>query len=332
MSKKAKRGKGCHDRNTNWPLILTVAGTGFVALRELILNEVFNLAFTTKKSLLGKILFKEPLFFVPKEHIHWMTDQTEADGMEIVHLKSFDGLDLVGHYFHCENPKRVILMMHGWRGRWKGDFGQIGRYLHAMECDCLIVEERAQGESEGQYMTFGVLESRDCVDWAQYLTTRTNLPIYLYGVSMGGATVAIASGNSRLPKQVVGVIDDCGYTSPRAILQKVAKSMNPILPLFIPTINRRCRTKAGWGMEDDSAVASLARCKVPVFFAHGEADAFVPLSMAYENYEACASEKYLFTSKEANHGESFVLEHDRYLKELWEFFGWDQVAIPKLDE
>ena len=88
------------------------------------------------------------------------------------------------------------------------------------KCSVLYVEQRAQNESEGNYIGFGLTERYDCVDWAVWASERFGeaLPIYLMGVSLGGATVLMAAGDV-LPDAVRGVIADSAYTSPREIWQ-----------------------------------------------------------------------------------------------------------------
>lgn len=50
--------------------------------------------------------------------------------IEEVEIRSRDGLRLVGHWYPCENAKRVIVAMHGWRSAWYMDFGMIADFWH----------------------------------------------------------------------------------------------------------------------------------------------------------------------------------------------------------
>jgi len=318
MKKNVRKGK-LHKIKTIIKTV-TVVTTIVGAVRGWAIHEMMKLAFTTKPSLLGKKMMENPLFFTPKEHIHWLAEQP----MEELHMRSFDGLDLVGHYFPGKNAKRLMILAHGWRGSYKGDFGMVARYLHERECDLLLIEQRAQRASEGEYMTFGILECIDILDWTDLMCKRTKLPIYLYGVSMGATAVEMAAGKRRMSSRVKGIIADCGFTSPYAILEKVARSMNPMLVSFVGSVNARCRTTLGCSLKEDSAVESLQHARVPVFFIHGEADSFVPVEMSLENYEACASRKHIILVEGADHGQSFVLESDRILQQMWNFFDWDE--------
>ena len=71
-------------------------------------------------------------------------------------------------------------------------------------------------------MGFGLLERYDCADWAAWVQTQCPLPIYLSGISMGATTVLMTSGLS-LPENVCVIMADCGFTSPYAIWEHVAK-------------------------------------------------------------------------------------------------------------
>ena len=61
----------------------------------------------------------------------------------------------------------------------------------------LHIDQRAAGESEGKYIGFGVLESRDCCLWAQYIAKRfgPDQKIILAGLSMGASTVLMATAH-----------------------------------------------------------------------------------------------------------------------------------------
>ena len=91
----------------------------------------------------------------------------------------------------------------------------IYRITEEHEWNLLLVSMRAHGESGGNISTLGVLERYDCCDWANWVASEfgEQVPIYLMGISMGGA-IALMSSDLGLPKSVCGIIDDAGFTSP----------------------------------------------------------------------------------------------------------------------
>lgn len=142
-----------------------------------------------------------------------------AQEPEDIFLPSFDGLRLHGQLVQQPESKGTILLFHGYRSSWVIDFSIVLPYYYSLGYDLLVVDERAHGQSEGDYITFGVRERRDVVTWAQYAAMHFGPahPLILDGLSMGAATVLMAS-ELDLPASVRGIIADCGFSSPYAIM------------------------------------------------------------------------------------------------------------------
>ncbi len=230
---------------------------------------------------------------------------------EKVCIQSYDGLQLHGRLFTAEEPRAVLLLLHGYHSCAGIDFGCAADFLlNEMHMHLLFAEQRTHGESEGEYITFGVRERFDCRDWAKYAAARfgEDLPILLYGLSMGGATVLMAAGLD-LPGSVAGIVADCGFTTPRAIFTHVLQNglHLPRWP-FLPLFGLFCKWFAGFDMDGASAPEALANNDRPVLLIHGEDDNFVPMEMSLQNYAACRGEKMLLTVKGAAHGLSYLVE------------------------
>lgn len=244
-----------------------------------------------------------------------------------VEITAHDGERLVGHWHSCENAKRIIIAMHGWRSSWTNDFGLISDFMFQNNCHVLFAEQRGQNNSGGNYMGFGLLERHDCLDWIRWVNQQgyDNMPIYLCGISMGASTVLMTAG-FELPETVHGIIADCGYTSPNAIWKHV---MENNLRLYYDDIQGEiaaeiCRRKIQIGPKDYSCISAMAKCKVPVLFIHGTDDDFVPIEMTYENYKACVAPKRLFVVPGAGHGMSYFLNKEGYEQTVKQFWSeWD---------
>lgn len=243
---------------------------------------------------------------------------------ETVTITARDGIELVGHWRRAENAKRTVIAMHGWRSTWSRDFGLVADFWQENGCNVLYAEQRGQGSSGGDYMGFGLLERFDCLDWINWINDNQSneTPIYLFGLSMGAATVLMAAG-ADLPANVHGIIADCGFTSPHDIWQHVSeKNLHLSYSLYRSAANDICRRKLSINADDYSTIEAMKVCKVPVLFIHGTDDSFVPVEMTYENYKACAAPKYLLIVPGADHGMSYMTDRPAYEKTVLDF--WKQ--------
>ena len=143
--------------------------------------------------------------------------------------------------------------------------------------------------------------------------------IALRGISMGGATVMMASGE-ELPGQVRAIVEDCGYTSAWDEFHYQLKMLYhlPAFPLLYVT-DLLARVKAGYGLKAASAKKQVAKCRIPMLFIHGEKDALVPYWMLKPLYEAASCPKECFVVENAGHGEARQAQPEEYWKRVFGF-------------
>lgn len=235
-------------------------------------------------------------------------------------IKSFDGLTLYAKYYEYKKDAPVELMFHGYRGRGERDLCGGVQRCFALGRSAFIVDQRTAGKSEGSVISFGINESRDCLDWVDFLikTLGDDIKIILTGISMGASTVMIASG-CDLPKNVIGVLADCGFTSAKEIIKIVIKEMKLPADLLYPFVKLGAKLFGHFDLEKTSSIEQVSKSKVPVIFIHGEDDDFVPCDMSRRAFENCNAPKKLVTVKGAGHGLAYIIDRDLYMESVREF-------------
>ncbi len=239
---------------------------------------------------------------------------------EPVSITSYDGLTLRGTYYEQYEGAPVEIMFHGYRGYSERDLcGGLNR-CHALKRNVLAVDHRAHGDSDGHVITFGIKERHDVKSWAEYAYGRfgDNVKILITGISMGASSVLMAS-SIDLPKTVVGVIADCGFSSANEIICSVIKSMHLPPKIFYPFVKIGARIFGRFDIEETSAEQELKRAKLPVMLIHGDSDELVPCSMSVKNKKACRSYCELEIFEGAGHGTALLADPDKYVRILEEF-------------
>ncbi len=243
--------------------------------------------------------------------------------MEHVTIKSKDDLTLHADYVKADgDADTIVIASHGYTGCGLKDCASISTYFLKKGIDCLIVDNRAHGNSEGQYVGFGILDRYDILKWIDYVNNRFdgNKKIILYGVSMGGATVLMTTGFKELSKNVKAVIADCAFTSPYDVFSHVLKKDYHMSKFPVMNINNMiCRKKAGYGFSDYSTLTAVQETNIPILFIHGDKDNFVPTWMSEKNFEACSSPKELLIVKNAGHAASYYENTQQYEEKVSAF-------------
>lgn len=240
---------------------------------------------------------------------------------EAVTISAQDGTKLAARYYHVRDGAPLQIQFHGYRGTAVRDFCGGNKLAREAGQNTLVVDQRAHGKSGGTTITFGIRERMDCLCWAEYANQRfgSDTPIFLSGVSMGAATVLMAS-ELELPTNVIGIIADCPYSSPEAIIRKVCREDMHLPPaLVMPFIRLGARLFGHFDLKEASAVQAVRNTNVPILLLHGEDDRFVPCNMSREIFDACTGEKTRITFPGAGHGLSYIVDTETYSEAVSRF-------------
>lgn len=234
-------------------------------------------------------------------------------------LESFDGLKLHAKKFSpAESSNRWAILVHGYGrdGTFAYDYAE--EYLKR-GWNVLIPDLRAAGESEGQFITMGVLESRDIVLWSEKISSdNPDAKIIIHGVSMGAATTLLTAAQE--PKNLCAVVEDCGFTSAYEMFTAQIEKLFglPEYPVM-PCANIVCKIKTGVKISDAAPIEVVDKIKVPILFIHGDADKLIPLEMMERLFDKAVVPKEKFIVEGAGHADAKSTNPDAYFDKIFKF-------------
>lgn len=272
-----------------------------------------------------------------QEGIVWISQQEAED----IYIQSEDGLKLHARLMDQSGAKGTVLMFHGYRTHPEVDFSASSHVYYECGNRIVHIDQRAAGESEGKYIGFGVLESRDCCLWAQYIANRfgTDQKIILAGLSMGASTVLMATAHHEdrrvrincspeepmevsmtLPKNVTGIVADSAFSSPYDIIKKrIRTTYHCKGRLLTIAIGIWSRMLAHYSLKELSVTDVMKHNTIPVLLVHGTEDSNVPVEMTVKIAENCQAPKQVLLVKGAEHGTGYLVDNEAYKKALQEF-------------
>lgn len=220
-------------------------------------------------------------------------------------------------YLNEQASHTYAIVVHGYRDQgiamapYVRHFSELG--MHA-----LVPDLRGHGKSEGNAIGMGWPDHYDVLKWIDFILMKDpHAQIILFGISMGAATVMMASGEV-LPKNVKCIIEDCGYTSiydQFALQLKNTYHLPPFPIIHVTSLITKLR--AGYFFSEGNALNQVKKSTTPILFIHGDSDTFVPFSMHAPLYEATTCEKERLVIKGADHVQSATLDPVTY---------WNQIA------
>lgn len=250
-----------------------------------------------------------------KENLTWLEGKyTEIKSSSVI------SKDIYAYEFVNPNSNgKWVIVVHGYTNHGK-KMATFIRTFYEKGYNVLAPDLLAHGKSKNNFYTMGGFDSKDLANWTKIISKKYNNPdIYLFGVSMGAATV-INSLDENLPNNVKGFIADSAYISLKKEFSYQLKKLYH-LPAF-PILNFAsivAKARANFFIEDIDATNALKNTKLKALILHGDKDTFVPVDNAYLIYDNLKSEKEIHIFKNRKHVQAYYLDKEEYWNKIFEF-------------
>lgn len=251
----------------------------------------------------------------------WYDSLKEQGILKDIWTSSWDNKKLHACYVPAANPDQAhgtAIVVHGY-----GDNHIVFLYLVRMYRDIfnynvLFPDLQYHGYSEGDAIQMGWYDRLDIEKWIPIAHELFNDDfMVLHGVSMGGATVMMASGDP-LPEYVKCIVEDCGYSS--VVIQfnnNRKQSFGFVPPSVLQSASAVTKKEFGWSFWEASSLKQLEKSTVPMLFIHGDADDFVPFDNLRMNFDAKKhGYKEMYVCHGAVHANSYQKDPASYIRKV----------------
>lgn len=249
----------------------------------------------------------------------WIDSLNNSKAIHDTVIVNSEGLKLHGYYLKAALPTRkAAVLVHGYTDCAISMFPIAYLFNRQLRYNVLLPDLQYHGKSEGKAINMGWKDRMDVLEWIKVANKifGNNTEMVIQGISMGGATTMMISGE-KLPPYIKCLIEDCGYTSAWDEFDYELKSMFglPKFPLLY-SASALCKLRYGWSFGEASALTQVAKCKLPMLFIHGSADTYVPTQMVYPLYKAKPQPKELWIVPGAIHAMSYHDNQKAYTEKV----------------
>ena len=309
-------------KKTTKTLLTATAITGGILGYKKLVDDIFGDYFKAKNDIEDKDIEEVIPAAIADQYekelpnlINWFTSLKREEK----EITSFDGLKLSGMHVTINDSNKLMILVHGLNSERYTLLKQAYEFS-LMGYNLLMVDQRGCGASLGSYVTYGLKESIDLLQWISSLVKENeNIEIGLYGVSMGAATILMTL-NSSLPKNVKFAIADSSYASLEDMTSKLLFDKVGILePFILPSLKLKLKQTLGFDMESVSPRIALAHNdEVPVLLIHSRNDKLIPYHMAEELFGSCLGYKKIIIEENPTHAYA-CYEDPHYFEKIQQF-------------
>ncbi len=234
-----------------------------------------------------------------------------------VEFLSASGSTIHGWLIEGQKSKGTIILMHGVRDSRLSLLDR-ARFLSAAGYSVLLFDFQAHGESKGEQITFGYLESRDAQAAVKFV--HENLPgekIGIIGISLGGAATLLAEPALEVNAIVLELVYP---TITQAIQNRLHHYLNfvgdAITPLFIMQLQPRLRITP----DQLCPITRIGNVTAPKLIIAGSEDKHTLLSESQQMYETAQEPKELWIVNGAKHQDIHHFARQDYELHILKFF------------
>ena len=245
------------------------------------------------------------------------------DGVEVYERKPIvfemqDGYSINGDV-SINDPKKFVIFAHGHGSNREGSI-KFTKIFYDLGYSLVLYDHRGHGDNERRSLTMGIQESKDLAEIVKKIKDLygKDIEIGVFGYSMGGATVCLAS--QYFQSDVKFIVCDCAYSS----LVSECKNQCFVHRIpFIPTIlfmKLFFKIKYGLSVKDCNVKKVIEANKIPICFFHGEKDRTVFTDNSKTLFEASGSKiKKLYLFEDAGHSTCIEVDRESYKQKVKDF-------------
>jgi fermentation-respiration switch protein FrsA (DUF1100 family) len=193
------------------------------------------------------------------------------------------------------------------------------RFLSHADYSVLLFDFQAHGESTGEHITFGYLESMDAQAAVSFL--RLNAPdekIGVIGVSLGGAAALLASP----PLDVNAIVLEMVYpTIDQAISNRLTMRLGGWANSLTPLLSWQFKPRLGINTEALRPIDHIGIIRSPKLLIAGAEDQHTTLEESRRMFAAANEPKELWVVNGAKHIDLYPVAKKEYEQHVLSFFG-----------
>ncbi len=228
------------------------------------------------------------------------------------------GATMRGWFIPSAGHRGVILLLHGVHAN-RTQMVDRARFLNRDGYSTLLFDSQAHGESGGDAITFGHLESEDArAEVSLARTLAPGEPVGAIGVSLGGAAILLANP----PLDLDAIVVESVYPSiDRAVENRLRWRAGFMTPVFAPVMMAMIRPRLGFSADELRPVDHVGVLKVPKFFLFGSVDHDTTVEESMQMFRAAAEPKQMWQVDGAAHVDLCGFAPEEYERRVLEFLG-----------
>jgi uncharacterized protein len=226
------------------------------------------------------------------------------------------GHSIAGWWVDNGSGSPVVLLVHG-LGADKSSMLSRAKLLMRHGFSTLLIDLQAEGETWGNAITLGHLESADVVaarDWVR--RTAPGRKIGVIGTSLGGASVLLAPQPCGFDAVVLeSVYPRIG----RAVENRIRMRLGPAAPFLTPLLLIQLEPRLHIAVSDLEPIRWIGLLGAPVLVAAGSKDLHTTLEETRELFAAATQPKSLWVVEGAVHEDLLAFGPTAYEQQVVEF-------------
>ncbi len=192
------------------------------------------------------------------------------------------------------------------------------RFLSRAGYAVLLFDFQAHGESAGNHITFGYLESKDAQAAVNFLRSKSpGERIGVIGVSMGGAAALLASPSLEIDAIALEMVYP---TIDQAVGDRLAAIFGGWARYLTPLLTWQLKPRLGVSAAELRPIDKVAHLSAPKLFIAGSADKYTTLAESRQMFEAASEPKALWVVNGAGHQDLYRLVGVEYEQRVLDFF------------